>query len=648
MKSAVLRVALLGNINVGKSVIFNRLCGRRTREANYPGTSVLVGRGTFLEGGAVVELIDTPGITSLRPESEDETISRDILLREPLDAVGHVVDGKNLRKGLLLASELHAYGIPTVVNINMMDEVHGRGIRIDRGRLADVLGVEVTQTIATEGEGLGAFRSALVRARKPEPLVRFQPHIEEGLERIEALLRESRGPASRGLASLLLSGDAAVRAFVREQAGEDDVRRIDEIRESVQLTFAVPVAIVMARTRAEWVDRVLGEVMEVHPPARLPFAEKLGSWCRRPLTGVPIAILLLFLVYLFVGKLGGELLVELFEGKLFGELLIPGLESLLAPLGSPFLTEMFVGKFGLVSLGLALDLGIVLPVLLTFFIAFGLLEESGYVPSLSILLDRAMKRIGLTGRGVLPLVLGFSCITMAVLSTRTLEKRKERILATLLLVLGIPCAPLLGVMLAVMAPLSVWAPVVLFGVVLAQILLVGLVAQKLIPGERSDFIMELPPLRLPRIGNIVHRAFYRSRRFVIEAVPLFLLGSFVLFLLDQAGLLAAIQKGTKPVVSGLLGLPSEATEAFIMTLVRREAGAAYLKELVDGGLLAGRHIVVALLVMTTFSPCVNAALVIWKDLGIRVALGIHLFVIPWAIAVGTLTNFVLVAVGANF
>jgi ferrous iron transport protein B len=616
------KVVLLGNLNVGKTALFNRICGASARTANVPGTSVELGRGLFRSKGKSLELIDTPGISSLRPESEDEIISRDLLLKEKIDVIAQVVDGKNIRKGLLLTSQLCEYGIPLVFDINMMDEARQRGIRIDQQALSQILSVNVTATIATEGE-------------------------EEELEKVEGILRRRDG-ANRALAVRLLCRDAGVEAHIRDRMGEGTLREIEEVTASLEKEYAVPLATVVARSRAQWADEVMAQVVEVVPPARLPFAETVMSLCRRPLTGIPIALVLLFLVYLFVGKLGAEVLVELLEGKLFRERLIPGLDNLLVPLGSEFIRNMFVGDFGLVSLGLALDLGIVLPVLFTFFIAFGLLEESGYVSNLSILLNRSMKRVGLTGKGVLPMVLGFSCITMAVLSTRMLEKRRERIIATLLLVLGIPCAPLFGAMLAVVAPHSFWAPLFIFAVVFGQILLVGLVVHRILPGHRSDFIMELPPLRIPNLKNIVYRAFYRSRRFVIEAVPLFLAGSFILFLLDEVGFLQRIHEGTKPVISGLLGLPAETTETFIMTLVRREAGAAHLKVLAAGGLLNGRQIVVALLVMITFSPCVNAALVVWKDLGLRVALAIHAFVVFWAVFVGTVTNLFLGAIGATF
>jgi ferrous iron transport protein B len=598
-------------------------------------------------GGEALELVDTPGVTNLRPESEDEIISRDILLRERIDVVAHVVDGKNMRKGLLLATQLHEFGIPMVMNINMMDEVRQRGIRIDVERLSRILGTEVTRTTATEGEGVGAFRSALVRAEPPDPMVKFPEEIEEGLSLITTLL-EPHGGCSRGQAILLLSSDRAAAEILRRRLGEEVPDEVQRVAKHVGSRFTSPIATILINGRAQWVDRVLSETVEVEPPRRLPFADKIGALCRRPLTGIPIALAMICLLFLFVGKLGAEVLVEILEAGLFGEVIVPALAKVLSYTGSDVLSNLFVGPFGIVSMGLSLVFGILLPVLFTFFIAFGILEQSGYLQSVSILLDRTMKIVGLNGKGILPLILGFSCITMAVLSTKMLDTRKERILATFLMVLGIPCAPMFSIMLVVLAPLSLLALFVIVAVILTQIVVGGMIARRILPGMRSDFMMELSPMRIPKMRNILSRAYHRTLAFLVEATPFFLLGSLIFFVLDEIGLLDAVRDGAKPVVSGLLGLPTQATEAFILTIVRREAGAAFLKELVDGGLMGGRQIVVALLVMMSIGPCINAALVIGKELGVKVAVCIYAFLIPWALFVGTVVNAGLAVAGARF
>ncbi|MBW1810041.1 MAG: ferrous iron transporter B, partial [Deltaproteobacteria bacterium] len=303
-----------------------------------------------------------------------------------------------------------------------------------------------------------------------------------------------------------------------------------------------------------------------------------------------------------------------------------------------WLREMLTGQFGLLTVGLTLSLAIVLPVIATFFFAFAILEDSGYLPRLSLLMDRSLRKIGLNGKGVLPLIMGFSCITMAILATRVLDTRKQRIIATLLLILGIPCAPLLSVMMVLLARLSIWATVVLFGVLLVQFLIVGLIANLLVPGKRPDFILELPPLRIPRLKNILLKTGQRNIWFLKEAIPYFLAGTFILFLLDQAHALQSLRDAVRPVLENIMGLPQQSADVFLMTMIRREAGAALLAQQTAGGLYDGVQVVVTLLVMTLVIPCINSILVMFKERGFWPSIVILCFVIPYSLALGALLN----------
>jgi ferrous iron transport protein B len=362
----------------------------------------------------------------------------------------------------------------------------------------------------------------------------------------------------------------------------------------------------------------------------------------------PIAALVVFLMYLFVGQFGAQTLVGLFEGKLFGEWITPTTERLLAWIPSQFVIDAFIGEFGLVSVGLTLAFGVVVPVLVTFFFAFGILEDSGYLPRLSILLDRALRKIALNGKGILPLVLGFSCITMAILTTRMLETKRERFIATTLLVLGVPCAPLLAVMLVLLPAMSIWATVTVFGVITTQIIVVGFILGKVLPGRRSDFILELPPIRVPKFRNLVKKTLWRIWWFTKEAVPLFLLATFILFLLEKFGGLAFLERVAKPVITGFLGLPPEGVQIAIMTLIRRESGAALLKQFSDSGLFDSVHVVVSLLLLTFLSPCVNAVLVMLKERGVKGTLSIMVFVTSYALVVGATLSWICRTFGVSF
>jgi ferrous iron transport protein B len=638
---------LLGSLNVGKTTLFNRICGKRLRASNYPGTSISIGRGMLSEAGAELHLIDTPGINSIAPESEDEKISRNILLDEEPDIIALVADGKNLRKSLLLMSQVAEYGIPLVLDINMMDEVRQRGIQIDTEKLSALIGVPVTATVATEGEGIRSFRRALPGARLASLPVRYPTRIESAISVVAKLLKNSGLPA-RAVSVALLCGDEDVKRYVTARCGEDVVEQIDSVAYDLQSTSRRPLSAVILEARLRAVDQTLSGVQSIAPPTRMPFAERIGEWSRRPLTGIPIAALVVFLMYLFVGKFGAEILVGLFEGRLFGEWVVPATERLLAWIPYQFVIDALVGEFGLVSVGLALALGVVVPVLATFFFAFGILEDSGYLPRLSILLDRLLRKIGLTGKGVLPLAMGFSCITMAILTTRVLETKRERFIATLLLVMGIPCAPVMAVMMVLLARMSIWAYVTVFGIIAVQVLVTGFILGKILPGRRSDFILELPPIRIPHFKNLVKKTLQRIWWFVKEAVPLFLLATFILFLMAKAGVLALIEKAAAPVLTKFLGLPAESIQVAIMKLVRKESGGALLKQLADAGIFDNVQIVVCLLLLAFLMPCINSVFVMIKERGLRTTLCILVFVSSYALLVGAAVNLICRTFGVTF
>jgi ferrous iron transport protein B len=299
-------------------------------------------------------------------------------------------------------------------------------------------------------------------------------------------------------------------------------------------------------------------------------------------------------------------------------------------------------------MGLTYAIAIVLPVVATFFLIFGALEDSGYIPRLAIFSDRIFRAMGLNGKAVLPMVLGLGCDTMATMTTRILGTPKERVIAVLLLALGVPCSAQLATILGILGGISFAALMTLFGVVLAQMFLVGFLASRVLPGERSEFIMELPPMRLPQWRNVVHKTRLRVVWYLGEAVPLFLIGTVLLFVLDRTGGLVWLTRAAEPVVQGLLGLPAQASAVFVMGFLRRDYGAAGLFDLARHGQLAPIQAVVALTVMTLFVPCIAHLLMIVKEQGVRVAAGILVFVTVVALGTGALLNAGLRTFGVTF
>jgi ferrous iron transport protein B len=365
--------------------------------------------------------------------------------------------------------------------------------------------------------------------------------------------------------------------------------------------------------------------------------------------GWPVLAAVLVGLYEFVGVFGAGTLVGLLEETLFGQWINPWVVNLVTNvLPVPLLADFLVGEYGLVTMALTYGIAIVLPIVATFFLAFSLLEDSGYLPRLAVMVNRPFKAMGLNGKAVLPMVLGLGCDTMATMTTRILETRKERLLVTLLLALGVPCSAQLGVILGMVSFVSPAALAAWSGLVLAVLLAVGWLASKVIPGQSSDFIVELPPIRAPRLDNIAFKTIARLEWYLKEVLPLFVLGTAALFVLDRTGALAAIERAASPLIEGLLGLPREATAAFLIGFLRRDYGAAGLFALARQGMLTTTQVTISLVVITLFIPCIANFLMILKEHGWKTAVWVTAFVVPLAFGVGGALNLAVRALRITF
>lgn len=634
------KLALVGSPNVGKSVVFNRLTGHYAAVSNYPGTTVEIMKGKGRIKGEEYEVIDTPGTYSLVPMSEDERVTRKILLKDKPNAIVHIADAKNLPRMLPLTYQLMETGIPLILAVNMLDEAGERGIDIDLKRLEKNLGIPVVGTVATERKGIEELKKLVDTTTKTESspnLIRYNEKIEKALDKISKLLPETLTLSKRAIGLMLLERDEEIHEILREK--KINLKEIDDIIQEHTAKFKHSASYVIRRTRDNKARKILEHIV-TEEEKQGGIAEFIGEITLRPVTGFPILILILFAVYRFVGVLGAGTLVDFIEVTIFGVYINPGATRIIIRyIPSTLIQEMFVGKYGLITVGLTYSVAIVLPIVTTFFLAFGFLEDVGYFPRLTILANRIFKKIGLSGKAVLPMVLGLGCVTMATLTTRTLDSKKERIIATILLALGIPCSAQLGVVIGILAYISPTAMILVFGVVAMQLLIVGYLASKVIPGERADFVIEIPPIRVPQASNILTKTYARLEWFLWEAVPLFLIGTFILFVFDKIGFLIFIENAASPVVTGMLGLPREATAAFIMGFLRRDFGAAGFFALAKAGQLDKIQTVVSLIVITLFVPCIANFFVMIKERGMKTATAIVLFIFPYAILVGTIVNY---------
>ena len=629
-------IVLVGNPNVGKSALFGALTGTYVTVSNYPGTTVEVTKGYVSLAGRKVPLLDTPGASSLLPSSEDEQVTRDILLSDERQAVVLVGDAKNLERTLFLALQIAEMELPFVLCLNMMDEASSRGIGVDVEALCESLGVAVVPTVAVRHEGIASLLSALAAPAAAHFSVEYPPAVEEAVRDLEPLL-PSAPIAPRALALMALSGDDTLRAWLRDRMRPEALGHVEDRRARLARALPEDVAYVASRSRLQAASLLTRQALfrnssPVRAHGRLAMLDRLTT---HSVWGVPFLGLVLYAAYVFVGRFGAGTLVDLLEDGLFGRYVNPG-ARFLAERFVPwaFLRDLLVGPYGVVSMALTYSLALVLPIVGTFFIAFSLLEDSGYLPRLAVMLNRVFRAMGLNGKAVLPMVLGLGCDTMATLTTRILETRKERLIVILLLALGVPCSAQLAVVFALLGSLSPLAAALWAGVVVLSILVVGRLAAVVLPGKSSPLVLEVPPLRLPRAGNILVKTAARIEWYLKEAVPLFILGTLILFLADRLHALGAIERLAEPVVVRALGLPRETAEAFVIGFLRRDFGAAGLYRLAQEGALSAGQVLVATVTITLFIPCIANFFMIVKERGWKTGLAIAGFVFPFAVGVG--------------
>ncbi len=637
-------IALVGHPNVGKSVIFQRLTGQHVTIANYPGTTVEIARGTSPNLDETT-LVDTPGVITLPPHTEDEKVTERLLLEEPLKAIVQVGDAKNLRRTLLLTIQLAEMGLPMVLALNMMDEAKARGIVFNHETLSAHLAIPIITTTAIRGEGIEALASALKAIAPPQFRLNYAPEIESVVAEICSRIPDA--PIyPRALALLWLSADPIVEEWLKNNLDDFTYKELIAKRDSLQLSFIEAISSTIQRTRMEFIDQITQSIMLDSGDGWQGISTALGRLTTHPIWGISILGVVLYGLYWFVGVLGAGTLVDFLETDLFENIINPRIINFVHQvLPIPFVVDLFVGDYGLWTMGMTYALALILPIVSTFFLAFGVMEDSGYLPRLAALSNRIFRSIGLNGKAVLPMVLGLGCVTMATLTTRVLESKRERLLVTLLLALAIPCSAQLGVVMGMLAGISFAATAIWSGVVFAVLLAIGWLAARLMPGERTQLLVELPPLRWPLPSNVLLTTIVRLEWYLKEVVPLFLVGTLVMFALDKIGVLSLLIQAGEPLVAGWLGLPAEASAAFLMGFLRRDFGATGLFVMEAQGLLTPLQVVVAMVTITLFVPCIASVMMIAKERGWRSATTILVLVFPLAFLAGGLLNRVLISIG---
>jgi len=564
-----LKILLMGNPNVGKSVIFSRLTGADILSANYPGSTVQFTEGYMSFRGEKAILVDAPGVYSLEPSSKAEEVARQIL-DQGADVVVNVVDSTNLERNLNLTLQLLERGMPMVMALNIWDVAVKRGIAIDVPELSRELGIPVIPTVAVSGQGI----RDLVRA-----------------------MEEARPPESIGF-----------------QSSDQKWARIGEIAERVQ------------------------KVEHRH----YSLLERLEEMSIQPLTGIPLALLVLFMSFSLVIDIGEFLIAHVTDPAFI--IYSRAVTSLVEGYSTGLLRDILVGQspellksFGILTTGLYIPLGIVLPFLLPYYLVLGFLEDLGYLPRISVLLDALMHRVGLHGAAIFPCVLGMGCSVPGVMAVSILESPKQRFIAATLLTMAIPCASQTAMVFGILGPFGLRYIAIVYLTLFLVFMASGIIMHRFIREESPEIFLEIPPYRMPDLRSSLKKAYIRLRAFLYEAVPYIGVGMLIMNLFEISGLMNWIGQALRPLVSGVLGLPSDAAAALMIGFLRKDMGIGMFVPMN----MTPEQLTIASVVLALYFPCVATFMVMLKELGwsgTLASVGLRLVA---ALVVGSALNLLL-------
>jgi len=468
--------------------------------------------------------------------------------------------------------------------------------------------------------------------------------IENSITEICQNLNCSYSLSKRAIALLLLQEDEDILERVRTCEGSG-FEKIEKIINNTKTAYDMPLNYIISLSRQKKVNNLVVNTISKSETSSMSFVDTLSKLTMNPVTGIPILLLVIYFgLYKFVGEFGAGIVVDYIEGNIFENIINPWVNRLVSTyIPWKWLQDLVANDYGIITLGVRYSIAIILPIVGTFFLVFSIIEDSGYLPRLAMLVDRVFKKIGLNGRAVIPITLGFGCDTMATIVSRTLETKRERVIATLLLALAIPCSAQLGVIMGLLAgspeALLIW---VIF--ITLVFLLIGYLSAKLMPGDRPNFFMEIPPLRLPRLTNIFTKTYARMHWYFLEIIPFFILASILIWVGKLTGLFDLIIHAMEPVVN-LIGLPGKAAEIFLFGFFRRDYGAAGLYDLQTSGALSPRQLVVAAATLTLFLPCIAQFFVMIKERGLGTAIAMASFILPFAFLAGFFLNWILLTFG---
>jgi len=630
-------ILLIGNPNVGKTSIFNQLSRKYAVTANYPFTTVELNIDTIRLYGKEFELIDAAGIYRLDNPSEEGQNTRDVIFNHHPEIIIQVIEAANLERSLILTAQLLELKIPLIIVLNMIDETVKQGIRINSHVLSEKLGVPVIETIAIEGKGIDEIKKTIRKLTPPETTVQYPLLVEQFYQDILSRFPSNNKPPLPIVTLLALEDPFALR-WIEQNYGYEISEKVSYQLNNFIDNHVINLSIAILNSQQSWLQNIVQRVVTQKGEITKFGIQKLGEWSRHPVYGWFIVIGVILFTYLIVGKFGATFLVSQLDQHLF----MPLVNLINTFISWQFLNRLLIGDYGLLTTGLFNAIGTVLPIITLFFLVLNFLEDIGYLTNLVILTNRVFKKLGLSGKSILPIILGFGCKTMATLSTRILDSKKEKYIAIFLIGLAIPCSSQMSVNIAALAQQPISAFIIVILVLVAIEIVAGLILNRIISEKKHpDFLIEIPPIRVPDLKLLLQKTYYRTIWFLKEAVPLFLLGALILFILHETSGMKLIEWLLRPIVVSLLDLPINFSEALVMSLARSEAGAVLIMNMVKQGELNTIQVMVAIIVITLFIPCISNIMAMIKELKLKNALVMVFVITVTAFLIGGLINFIL-------
>lgn len=641
-----LRIALAGNTNVGKSVIFNYLTGLHQHIGNWPGKTVEKAEGTLHFKGYTIDIIDLPGIYSLSTYSIEEQISREYITVEKPDVVINVVDASVLERNLYFTLQLMELNVPLVLALNQVDMAKKKGIEIDVEKLEKLLGIPVVPTVAIKGIGIFKLLERAVeiaeKRETPKMVVKFGKEVEDGIAKLVKMLEgvHCRYPP-RYVAIRLLEGDEELEKEI-ERLNPEVVATAKKISKELEELHGHSCSTVIMAERYEIAGRIAREVQKLSSSTKPRLEERLHNLTTHKIAGYVIMILSLLAIFYSIFTAGGylsEFLNELFY------------------ITEPLFYELFgTGAIGnlmwSVMEGVIAGITIALPYIVPFYIVLYFLEDSGYLSRIAFLMGNIMHKIGLHGKAIIPLILGYGCNVPACLGCRIMETERERLLAVFVTTL-VPCAARTVIILGLVGKyLGIEYALALYIFNLAIIFALGRLAFKVLPGEPTALIMEMHDYRWPHLKTVLKQTWFRLLEFIKIAFPLIILGSFTIKLIEVFGLLEPIALALSPVTVTWLGLPLITGIALIFGVLRKELtlimlatlfGTTNFAEVPGFGPI---QMIVFTIVTMFYIPCISTIAALIKEIGWKKALIITIFEILFAITIGGIAYRILIQIFA--